>query len=63
MKKRSDTLLFGFLKLPSFSLAGTGKELIKNKYKFIQQCYFDTLGVKIIWVDKFEDIPKMIDEI
>lgn len=63
MKERSDTLLFGFLKLPSFSLAGTGKKLIKNKYKFIQQCYFDTLGVKIIWVDKFEDIPKMIDEI
>lgn len=63
MEKKSDTLLFGFLKLPSFSLAGTGKELIKSKYKFIQQCYFDTLGVKIIWVDEFEDIPKMIDGI
>lgn len=63
IKTGSSTLLFGFLRLPSFSLAGTGKELIKNKYKFIQQCYFDSLGVKIIWVDDFDDIPKKIDGI
>ncbi len=63
IKKGSNTLLFGFLKLPSFSLAGTGKELVKNKYKFIQQCYFDSLGVKIIWVDDYSDIPLKIDAI
>lgn len=55
--------IFCFLKLPTFDGLGANKKLIENKYKFIQQSYFDTLGVKILWVNEFDEIPAKIDNI
>ncbi len=54
-------IIFAFLKLPNFDFEGINKKLMENKYKLIQQCYFDSLGVKILWVDDFDEIPKQIN--
>ena len=55
--------IFAFLKLPGFNFEGSNNQLMENKYKLIQECYFDTLGVKILWVHDFDEIPKRIDSI
>ena len=55
--------IFAFLKLPNFDFEGINKKLMENKYKLIQQCYFDSLGVKILWVDDFDKIPNQINSI
>lgn len=56
-------IIFAFLKLPNFEFEGINKKLMENKYKLIQQFYFDSLGVKILWVDDFDEIPKQINSI
>ena len=56
-------VVFAFFKLPSFDVDGINSKLIINKYKLIQNCYFDSLGVKILWVDNFDEIPKQINQI
>ncbi len=56
-------IIFAILKLPEFGFNGTNNILMKNKYKLIQECYFNSLGVKILWVDSFEEIPGIIDTI
>ena len=67
LRKRVSTgfsnIIFAFLKLPNFDFEGINKKLMENKYKLIQQCYFDSLGVKILWVDNFDEIPKQINSI
>lgn len=67
LRKRVSTgfsnIIFAFLKLPNFDFEGINKKLMENKYKLIQQCYFDSLGVKILWVDDFDEIPKQINSI
>lgn len=55
--------IFAFLKMPIFDCDGINKKLIENKYKLIEQRYFDSLGVKILWVDDFAEIPKRINSI
>ena len=55
--------IFGFLKLPSFSAKGRELDIMINKYKLIQQSYFDTLGVKILWVKEFSEIPDWINKL
>ncbi len=52
--------IFAFLKLPQFDIEGTNMKLMENKYKLIQQYYFNSLGVKILWVSDFNDIPSHI---
>ena len=54
------TNLYAFYKLPTFEAKGREKRLIEAKYKILQQSYFDTLGVKIIWVNDFDEIPKLL---
>lgn len=63
LEKGSRNYIFGFIKLPSFEMAGTCKKLVENKYKFIQECYFNSLGVKILWVNDYNEIPEKIDAI
>lgn len=67
LRKRVSTgfsnIIFAFLKLPNFDFEGINKKLMENKYKLIQQCYFASLGVKILWVDDFDEIPKQINSI
>ena len=64
MKKNiNSNKIFAFLKLPNFDYDGLNKRLMENKYKLIQQSYFDTLGVKILWVNDFSEIPQRIDNI
>ena len=63
LEKGSRNYIFGFIKLPSFEMAGTCKKLVENKYKFIQECYFNSLGVKILWVNDYNEIPEKIDSI
>ena len=53
--------IFAFLKLPKFEFEGTNMKLMENKYKLIQECYFNSLGVKILWVNEFDQIPTKID--
>lgn len=55
--------IFAFLKLPNFDFDGINKKIIENQYKLIQQHYFDSLGVKILWVNDFSEIPARIDNI
>ena len=55
--------IFAFLKLPNFDYDGINKKLIENQYKIIQQRYFDSLGVKILWVNDFSEIPARIDNL
>lgn len=57
----SSNHIFAFLKLPDFDFEGMNKKLMENKYKLIQQCYFNSLGVKVLWVNNFGEIPKQID--
>ena len=55
--------IYGFLKLPQFKGKGTEIDVMRNKYKLIQQSYFDSLGVKILWVDDYDEIPMRINSI
>lgn len=55
--------IFAFLKLPDFKFEGTNNKLMENKYKLILESYFDSLGVKILWVHDFDEIPKRIASI
>lgn len=55
--------LFAIMKLPDFSFSGKELENVIKKYKIMMQCYFDTLAVKIIWVDDFKKIYEVIDKI
>lgn len=55
--------IYGFLKLPKFKGKGTEIDVMRNKYKLIQQSYFDSLGVKILWVDDYDEIPVRINSI
>ncbi|MDY4787816.1 MAG: SIR2 family protein [Bacilli bacterium] len=59
----NSNLIFAFLKLPNFDFNGTNNQLMENKYKLIQQCYFDTLGVKILWVHNYDEIPNKIAQL
>lgn len=63
VSKGFSNIIFAFLKLPNFDFEGINKKLMENKYKLIQQFYFDSLGVKILWVDDFDEIPKQINSI
>lgn len=63
VSKGFSNIIFTFLKLPNFDFEGINKKLMENKYKLIQQFYFDSLGVKILWVDDFDEIPKQINSI
>lgn len=53
--------LYAFYKLPDFEKKGREKKIIETKYKILQQSYFDTLGIKIIWVRDYEEIPSKIN--
>ena len=56
--------IYGFLKLPNFpNLSGVEKKIAEEKYKLVNQTYFDSLGVKIIWAREYEDIPDMINKL
>lgn len=55
--------IFAFLKLPDFRFEGTNNKLIENKYKLVYERYFDSLGVKVLWVHSFEEIPEKIEKI
>ncbi len=55
--------VFAFFKLPEFKFEGTNNELMERKYKLIQEYYFDSLGVKVLWVHDFDEIPKKINSI
>ena len=57
------TSIFAFLKLPKFQGNGTEIKRMENKYKLLQQTYFDSLGVKILWVKEHTDTPNEIDKI
>ena len=53
--------IYGFIKLPEFDVNDRESLLIKNKYKMIQETYFRSLGVKILWIDDYTEIPEKID--
>lgn len=53
--------LYAFYKLPNFEKKGREQKIIETKYRILQQSYFDTLGIKIIWVKDYEEIPNKID--
>lgn len=53
--------LYAFYKLPDFEKKGREKKIIEIKYKILQQNYFDTLGIKIIWVRDYREIPNKIN--
>lgn len=53
--------IFAFFKLPKFNFEGVNNKLMENKYKLIQESYFDSLGVKVLWVHDFGEIPGKID--
>ena len=53
--------LYGFMKVPKFDMKGTDIKFIENKYKIVQQTYFASLGVKILWVNDFKEIPQQIN--
>ena len=55
--------IFAFLKLPDFKFEGTNNKLIENKYKLLYEHYFDSLGVKVLWVHSFSEIPEKIEKI
>lgn len=55
------TQLYAFYKLPDFDKKGREKKIIETKYKILQQSYFDTLGIKIIWVRDYKEIPEKIN--
>ena len=55
--------IFAFLKLPKFEFEGRNNNLMESKYKLIQERYFDSLGVKTLWVKEFDEIPQRIDSI
>lgn len=55
--------VFAFLKLPTFSFEGTNNKLMENKYRLLFQHYFQSLGVNILWVHSYDEIPKIIDSI
>lgn len=55
--------VFAFLKLPTFNFEGTNNRLMENKYRLIFQHYFQSLGVRILWVHNFDEIPKRINSI
>lgn len=59
--EKPDNEIFGFLKVPSFEGKGKEIEMMENIYKIILQNYFTSLGVKILWVKEYDEIPKMID--
>lgn len=53
--------LYAFYRLPNFEKKGREQRIIETKYKILQQCYFDTLGIKIIWVKDYKEIPDKIN--
>lgn len=53
--------LYAFYKLPNFEKKGREQKIIETKYKLLQQSYFDTLGIKIIWIKDYKEIPNKID--
>ncbi|MBQ6468257.1 MAG: SIR2 family protein [Clostridia bacterium] len=55
--------IFAFLKLPDFKFEGTNNKLFENKYKLLYEHYFDSLGVKVLWVHSFSEIPEKIEKI
>ena len=63
MSLKHSNEIFAFLKLPNFDYDGINKKMIENQYKIIQQRYFDSLGVKILWVNEFSEIPARIDNL
>ena len=50
-----------FYLLPNFEKKGREQKIIETKYKLLQQSYFDTLGIKIIWIKDYKEIPNKID--
>ena len=55
--------LYAFYKLPDFEKKGREQKIIETKYKILQQSYFDTLGIKIIWIKDYKEIPNKINSI
>ena len=56
-----DTNIYTFLKIPSFKAAGNDMKMLKEDYIAIQNEYYNTLGVKVIWVDDYDEIPQIIN--
>ena len=53
--------LYAFYKLPNFEKRGREQKIIETKYKILQQSYFDTLGIKIIWIKDYKEIPNKLN--
>jgi len=62
-RTKTSNELFAIMKLPDFSFSGKELDNVIKKYKIMMQYYFDTLSVKIIWVDDFKKIYEIIDKI
>lgn len=52
--------LYAFMKIPDFELSGQINNIAIAKYKIVKETYLRRLGVEILWVNKFEDIPREI---
>ena len=61
--KRIDNKIYAFLKVPSFKAAGNDMSVLKDDYIAIQNEYFKSLGVEIIWVDDYDEIPIIINSL
>ncbi len=59
----SQNSIFAFRKLPTFDFEGTNNALIEKRYKDLFEKYFGSLGVIVVWVKDFNDIPKIINMI
>lgn len=63
MKKNPTNKIFGFMKLPTLSEKGSTLKELEAKYRIVQQTYFDTLGVIILWVNDYNEIPERINNL
>ena len=62
MRKPRNNELYCILRVPKFDLDGTMNAFVTNSYKEIQESYFGKLGVKIVWVNEFSEIPKELEK-
>lgn len=51
------------MKLPTLSEKGSTLKELEAKYRIVQQTYFDTLGVIILWVNDYNEIPERINNL
>lgn len=55
--------LYAFMKIPNFELNGQINNIAIAKYKIVKETYLRRLGVEVLWVNKFEDIPREISNL